>query len=448
MAVAGTLLGNPLPTTAAAPARGPISIRYEGKVDLEAHFARPGDTRPFQSEQRFATDGKGRVRLDWTTWTEGDTTREPETYLVDRDAVYYRRAPGASWLRLSGERARLGRLQALAGLPDQLLDDAGRAKGKVRPKIEVDRGRLQSYLIQHAHPRLGDVWDSVELTYDQDDFIPERLTMKIFERDQSWTLAAQRTDVSADAVPDSLLRAPATFEEAPREEVPSGPPKIVAIAPGVWGLEMADIDSRSLVVEFADYVAVIEWAVGSANGERMVDAVHHRWPRKPIRYAFFSHHHPHYVGGIRAAVADGAVVVTTPGNVGVVRRAAHATFRLEPDRLSRKLVDPEIRTFTERFEIGDSTNQLIAINYGPRSLHTDEFAIFWLPRQKILFEAELGWAGSEGALRAGRRASALLGYLSDQHLDAETIVQSWPMRGIDGTLTRARLEELVRGASR
>ena len=439
--------GVPSRAAGADPPAEPVTIRYEGTLELEGHYAKPGETRPYHSEQRFSTDGRGRARLDWTTWLEGDSAREPETYIVHREAVYLRRAPGTPWLRLSGERARLGRLQALAGLPAQLLEDAKRRKGANAPKLDVDGERLRSYLVQHAHPRLGDVWDSVELTYDDDDLLPHALTMKVFERDHSWTLAARRADMDTRAVEDSLLEVPSRFEEE-REEEAVGAPKLVEITAGVWAAEMEDIDSRTLIVEFADHLAVIEWAVGSRNGERIVDSARRRWPKKPIRYAFFSHHHPHYLGGIRAAIAEGAVVVTTPGNVGMVRRAAHATFRLEPDRLSRKPADPEIRTFTDRFEIGDSTNRLVAINYGPHSLHTDEFVIFWLPRQKVLFEAELGWFGTGPALRTGRRAGELLVYLADNRLDVEKIVQSWPMRGTEAALTRSRFEELVRGSAR
>ena len=433
----------------AATPPSPITVRYQGEIDLEGHYARPGDTKPFHSDQRFMTDGQGRVRLDWTIWAEADTVREPETYLVVREAVYHRNAPGAPWFRLSGERARLGRLQALAGLPDQLREDAARQKGGPAPKVELEGGRLKSYLAQHPHPRLGDVWDSVELTYDADDLVPVSLTMKAYERDHSWTLSCHRTEVDAGAVDESLLRAPPHAESEPGpENTGAGETRLVEFAPGVAAAEREAIDSRSLIVEFADYLVVIEWAAGSANGERIVDAARRRWPKKPIRYAFFSHHHPHYVGGIRAAIAAGAVVVTTPGNEGVVRRAAHATFRLEPDRLAKHPVEPEIRTFRERFELRDSTNQLVALDYGPRSGHTDEFLIFWLPRQKVLFEAELGWVGSGESLRASRRASDLLGYLSDNRLDAQTIVQSWPMRGTEAGLTRAHLEQLVWGRAR
>src|SRR5689334_16078429 len=95
-------------------------IRYSGHLDLEAHFAHPGDTHPYLSEQRYVTDGRGRVRFEWTTWAEGDTARIPETILIVAEAVYDRPDPSSRWQKLSGNRARQARLEALSGLPEDL----------------------------------------------------------------------------------------------------------------------------------------------------------------------------------------------------------------------------------------------------------------------------------------------------------------------------------------
>src|SRR5678816_4820214 len=115
---------------------------------------------------------------------------------------------------------------------------------------------------------------------------------------------------------------PKAFDAAKPEPDLSTMPTLTQIAPGVWSIDQDDVDSRSLVVEFADHLAVIEAAVGSANGERLVDTIQRQWPQKPIRYALFSHHHPHYTDGLRALIAAGATVVTTPGNEAYVRHIA------------------------------------------------------------------------------------------------------------------------------
>jgi len=175
-----------------------------------------------------------------------------------------------------------------------------------------------------------------------------------------------------------------------------------------------------------------------------VDAVHRKWPDKPIRYALFSHYHPHYAGGLRALIADGDTVITTPGNEAFVRRVAEYPFRTWPDRLAKRPQPVHVETFSGRTELADTTNRLVAIDYGEHSQHTDEFVLFWFPRQRLMFETEQGWSDGNGKLRAGRRARGLLGWCDEQGLDVQRFVQSWPMRDNPASLTRAELDSLVR----
>src|SRR5438093_11157938 len=77
-----------------------LEARYEGVVDLEAHFERPGATRRYQSRQIFLTDGRGRTRLDWWTWSPGDSIGLPETMLITSDSVFHRAEPSRAWASL------------------------------------------------------------------------------------------------------------------------------------------------------------------------------------------------------------------------------------------------------------------------------------------------------------------------------------------------------------
>jgi hypothetical protein len=197
------------------------------------------------------------------------------------------------------------------------------------------------------------------------------------------------------------------------------------------------------VVEFGDHLAVIEAALSSANVERIVDALKRKWPSKPIRYALFSHHHPHYLGGIRALIAEGATVVTTPGNEAYVRRIAEYSFSLAPDRLARHPKPVHVLPFPTRIELTDPTNQIVALNIGKRSQHTDEFVLYWLPRQRLLFQAEQGWVTVNDTLRATRRAPTLLEIVKEEKLDVDRLVQSWPMRGEPGIVSMKDLQALV-----
>jgi hypothetical protein len=140
--------------------------------------------------------------------------------------------------------------------------------------------------------------------------------------------------------------------------------------------------------------------------------------------------------------------VTTPGNEALVRQIAAYPFRLSPDRLARSPRALSIRTFDTRYELADKTNRLVAINIGERSLPTAEFAIFWFPEARLLFETELGWVTVNGTLRASRRAAKLLATVDEEHLDVDRFVQSWPMRGNRAELSRAELTAMVDAQAR
>ena len=435
-------------TTSGAPQGGAplkLEIVNQGAVFLEGHYARPGDVMRFESMRRFLADGKGALRLEWTTWAQGDSERIPETFLLARGRVYDQEHPGAPWQELSGSAANRARLQVLSGFPTVLAEN-GAVFG-----IEVERSkdRVLAAHVRHPHPRLGDVVDSVAYRYGET-LAPVATALRIYERDQAWSLQELRVSSRETTLPDSLFLPPREVTRASVDpDSLSGEAVIgAALAPGVWPVDMNDVDSRSLVVEFADYLVVIEAAVSSANGERLVDAIKRRWPSKPIKYALVSHHHPHYVGGLRALIAEGATVVTTPGNEALLHQIAAYSFRLRPDRLARSPRPLSLRTFDARFELADATNRLVAVNIGERSQHTAEFAVFWLPQARLLFETELGWVTVNGTLRASRRAAKLLATVDEEHLDVDRFVQSWPMRGNRAELSRAELTAMVGAQAR
>jgi hypothetical protein len=333
----------------------------------------------------------------------------------------------------------------LAGFPVELEREARRQRADWRGELSGRAARPDRYVEPWAHPRLGDVRDSIIYIWKEGNVAPRAFLMKLHRRDTQWRMTQDLVSWSNEAPAESLLRPPSAFDPPPpAPEKLADEPKIVPLAPGVWSADMDDIGSRTLIVEFADHLALIEFAVGSANGERLADAARRRWPQKPIRYAFFSHYHPHYVGGVRAMIAEGATVVTTPGNEALVHRMAALPFTIEPDRLARAPRLLKLEAFSNRFELADSTNRLVAFNYGDRSQHTDEFVVFWLPRAKLLFEASLGWyRGVDGRLHASRVTAPLLAWADEQKLDVARVVQSWPMRGNAPELSRAELDSLI-----
>jgi glyoxylase-like metal-dependent hydrolase (beta-lactamase superfamily II) len=223
----------------------------------------------------------------------------------------------------------------------------------------------------------------------------------------------------------------------------AAPARFRTLAPGVHELVLPDADSRSLAIEFADHVVLCETSMDNPAGERLLAALDEHLPGKPVRYVLFGHYHPHYTGGLRPVMARGAAVVAPPLGAAFAREIAARPFRSPPDAFAASGRAPAIESFTAERTFRDDTNELVAIDIGADSHHTVEYVVFWLPRQQMLFEGDLGWFGGPDGLRGGgQRARGLLKAIDDRKLPVVTLVQSWPTLG-SPTLPCAELRALV-----
>jgi glyoxylase-like metal-dependent hydrolase (beta-lactamase superfamily II) len=99
-----------------------------------------------------------------------------------------------------------------------------------------------------------------------------------------------------------------------------------------------------------------------------------------------THHHGDHIGGLRSFIAEGATVVTTPGNRKVVETMAGA---VQNDRLTKNprkaqiaLIENGKRVFTD----GSQTVELIDIGPNP---HAREMVVAYLPQQRVVFQGDL-----------------------------------------------------------
>src|SRR4029434_238126 len=102
------------------------------------------------------------------------------------------------------------------------------------------------------------------------------------------------------------------------------------LAPGVWLLGGGS--HNSVLVEFRDFVTVVEGALQHERSQAVVAEVRRLVPNKPIRYVVNTHYHWDHSGGLRGLVAAGAQMVTHDGNVEYYNRMMFGTKRtLMPD---------------------------------------------------------------------------------------------------------------------
>jgi glyoxylase-like metal-dependent hydrolase (beta-lactamase superfamily II) len=142
-----------------------------------------------------------------------------------------------------------------------------------------------------------------------------------------------------------------------------------------------------LIVEFEDFCIALDCPGDFSMSQSTMDAMREIFPAKPIKYVVTSHTHGDHGGGVRAYYHSGATLITTPGNVNFYKAIAKINQTIDPDSLSYSKRKPVIETFTDKKIISDGIQTLELYNIG-KNLHTDEMTIAYLPKQKILWQAD------------------------------------------------------------
>jgi glyoxylase-like metal-dependent hydrolase (beta-lactamase superfamily II) len=232
-------------------------------------------------------------------------------------------------------------------------------------------------------------------------------------------------DVRVNTRPaDSVFARPPGLTEIPQTANAPQPERFTQVAPGIHLLENAAPGYNILVAEMADHLVVVDAPNNSTVTERAIATIKRSIPGKPIRYVVPTHHHSDHAGGMRAFIAEGATIVTTPGNAALFRRmAAVNSHTLRQDALSRAPRTPVIETFTGRRVFTDGTRTLEVRDIGP-SPHAQELLIAYIPGAGIVFQGDLLNAGPDGvSLAAGNTSTEHFAqWLDRSGLDVRTIL--------------------------
>jgi len=201
----------------------------------------------------------------------------------------------------------------------------------------------------------------------------------------------QASDVKANVesasltVPDAVRSA-----AAPRVNI-----QTTKLAEGVWLI--AGGSHNSVAVEFKDFAAIIEAPLDDARTNAVIAETKRLIPGKTIRYVVNTHHHWDHSGGLRAASAEGATIVTNELNKNFYERVqlVPQPRTLSSDRLSQfpfATTGPgpgKLETYRERHAISDGDQSIISYHVDGFN-HAGDMAIVYLPKSKILINADMG----------------------------------------------------------
>ena len=177
------------------------------------------------------------------------------------------------------------------------------------------------------------------------------------------------------------------------------PPVRVDMQPLASGIWLASGGTHnSVVVEFSDFVAVVEAPLNEERSMAVIREVQTRLPAKPIKFVVNTHHHFDHSGGLRTYVAEGATVVTSAGNREFYQDVVFypASRSIEPDRLSayypffvnarREAV--ETVNVRQKYVLSDGVRTLEVLPMEGLN-HSAGMLVAYLPTEKILINADL-----------------------------------------------------------
>ena len=323
----------------------------------------------------------------------------------------------------------------------QLLSDAA---NESRLAFATDDGRMlvlafdrtSGFLLRQEqlqdHPALGDY--AHRILYDDWRRVGEvRLPFRHVEESVTGLRVRTMREVSIGGPsletdrepPAGYLRAP----PAARDSV---------LAPGVHFLPGA---YNALLIEFDDFFVAVEPAPGTRAALRVLDKAAQLAPAKPIRFVVITHFHDDHLGGVRPFIAAGSTVLTTADGAEMVREIAAVRKGMYPDTLDARPRAPVLEPVSGRRVIQDAAQRLEILDIG-RSPHAEQMLVVWLPKARVLYEADLLDLDVplDGIAMPGDDTRHFARWLARQRLPVDTIV---PTHGRIG-----RLRDLERAVSR
>jgi glyoxylase-like metal-dependent hydrolase (beta-lactamase superfamily II) len=239
-----------------------------------------------------------------------------------------------------------------------------------------------------------------------------------------------------------------------------GPPTPERIGEGVFKIGG---NYTSLAIDLGDHILVVESGQNAARGMAVMAAARQAIPNKKVRFVVNSHPHFDHAGGLAAAAAEGATILTHRNNEPVLKRLLGGPRTLDvslPD-LTRPRVRAGVpqgsgqtagvtvgldrRNLVEA--VGDravrkgSNGKVVELHRIPNE-HSDGLLAVYLPAEKVVWTADITAVNPTPAQLPVLRAA--VDTLTRLKLDYTTWIQAHPPNP-DKPITRAEVEAAAKG---
>jgi glyoxylase-like metal-dependent hydrolase (beta-lactamase superfamily II) len=187
---------------------------------------------------------------------------------------------------------------------------------------------------------------------------------------------------------------------------------------GIYRLTTGPGSYDSVIVEFKDYIMMLEAGQSVARGLAYVDETKKLIPNKPIRYVMNTHPHSDHTGGLPALVAEGATIITQKNNEAFLEKALNTPRTLLNDPLAKNPKKAKIEAVGEKKVYSDGTRTVVMYHVSPVP-HSNGLMIAYMPKEKILFQGDFSVNPGEPA---NDHVKALVPILEKLNLDFDRYI--------------------------
>jgi glyoxylase-like metal-dependent hydrolase (beta-lactamase superfamily II) len=178
---------------------------------------------------------------------------------------------------------------------------------------------------------------------------------------------------------------------AGRGGAPAGPPPMTVtserLGDGLFRLTTGGGSYDSLIIEFRDYIMMLEAGQSEARALAYIAETKKIFPNKPIRYVMNTHPHSDHTGGLPALVAEGATIITHRNNEEFFERALNTPRTLLTDTLAKNPKKARVEAVADKKVYSDGTRTVEMYHAFPAP-HSNGLLIAYIPKEKILFQGD------------------------------------------------------------
>jgi glyoxylase-like metal-dependent hydrolase (beta-lactamase superfamily II) len=225
------------------------------------------------------------------------------------------------------------------------------------------------------------------------DFGGVKAPSKIVQTRGGWPFFEVDVTAAKANPPDvaSLVPPPAGGRGGAGGGAPPAPPQLTVtsekLGDGLYRLTTGAGSYDSLIVEFKDYVMMLEAGQSEARALVYITETKKLIPNKPIRYVFNTHPHSDHTGGLPTLVAEGAIVITQKNNQTFLEKALNTPRTLLNDTLAKNPRKAKIEVVEEKRVYSDGTRTVEFYHVYPAP-HSNGLLIAYIPKEKVLFQGD------------------------------------------------------------